>query len=447
MGLTSSHIVPAERLQVWQWHARPGALSRLTPPFLPITPVQEAESLRSGTSVFQLPVKMKWVVQHQAAGYQVGEQFVDVAASQPMKSATRWRHTHRFADAESSNRIAATRITDIVESHIPACALRSTFAYRQRQLSNDLAFINSLPETKPLVIAITGASGLVGSHLRAQLSTAGHQVVSLTRGKPCAGERHWDPNNPDQDLLRGVNAVAHLAGESILGRFTAEKKRAIRDSRIGPTRKLARLAADSGVSTFVSASAIGYYGTDAGSHPYTEQDGPGAGFLAQVCAEWEEASQVDGLRVVNIRTGLALSGAGGLLPVLKASVAAGAGARFGDGDFWMSWVALDDLTDAYVLSLVDASLSGPINATAPNPVTNAELSATLARLLHRPNFFPLPTLGPKLLLGTEGAAELALANQRVVPAVAQAARWRFRYPTLEAALAHELGKEDLFDNQ
>lgn len=447
MGFTATHTVPAQRSEVWQWHARPGAVSRLTPPFLPMTPVRQAESLRSGTTVFHLPAGMKWVAQHQADGYQVREQFVDEATNQPLKAATSWRHTHTFTDAETTNGAAATRITDTVDTYIPAVALRSAFAYRQHQLSNDLAFINSLPATKPLVIAITGASGLVGSHLRAQLTTAGHRVISLTRGKPSAGERHWNPDNPDQDLLRGVDAVAHLAGESIMGRFTEEKKRAIRDSRVGPTRKLARLAANSGVSTFVTASAVGYYGTDAGDHPHTEQDGPGAGFLAEVCAEWEEASHVDGLRVVNIRTGLALSGAGGLLPLLKASVASGLGARFGGGEFWMSWVALDDLTDAYVLSLVDASLSGPINATAPNPVTNAELSATLAALLHRPNLLPIPTLGPKLVLGTEGADELALANQRVIPAVAQAARWRFRYPTLETALVHELGKERLMDDQ
>ena len=326
---------------------------------------------------------------------------------------------------------------------MPELALRPAFAYRQRQLVKDIEFLQSLPETEPKVIAMTGASGLVGSHLRAQLTTAGHTVVGLTRSEAGPGERHWDPDNPAADLLEGVDAVAHLAGESIMGRFTEEKKRKIRDSRVGPTRKLAQLAADSGVGAFVSASAVGYYGTDAGAKPHVESDGPGRGFLADVCAQWEEASNVDGIRVVNIRTGLALSGAGGLLPVLKASVNAGMGAKFGDGEFWMSWVALDDLTDLYTRVLLDDTVSGPINATAPNPVTNAVMSATLAEVLHRPDFLSIPEFGPRLLLGEQGAEELALADQRAVPARAEEAGWTFRYPTLETALNHELGKETL----
>lgn len=441
-GFTASHTLPFDRERVWQWHSRPGAVVRLTPPFLPMRPVSQARSLRGGTTVFSLPAGQRWVASHQVDGYAPGERFVDEAANQPVRAATRWRHTHTFEDATSGDE-PATRITDEVATTIPAFALRPAFAYRQHQLLEDMRFIASLPETAPLTIAVTGASGLVGTHLCAQLTTAGHNVIGLTRGTPGPGERQWDPEDPAADLLEGVDAVAHLAGESIMGRFTDEKKRKIRDSRVGPTRKLARLAAESGVGTFVCASAVGFYGTDAGERPHTEADGPGEGFLAEVCAEWEDASRAEGLRTVNIRTGLALSGAGGLLPVLEASVRAGLSARFGGGDFWMSWVALDDLTDLYARSLIDASVSGPINATAPNPVTNAEMSSTLAGILHRPDFLPIPTFGPKLLLGAEGARELALADQRVVPAEAEHRGWRFRYPTLEAALAHELGKEQL----
>ena len=214
-----------------------------------------------------------------------------------------------------------------------------------------------------------------------------------------------------------------------------------------PTRKLARLAADSGEEVFVGASAVGYYGTDAGSVSRTEADGPGEGFLAEVCDAWEDAANVDGIRNVHSRTGLALSNAGGLLPVLKASVNAGLSAQFGRGDFWMSWVALDDLTDYYVRALLDETVSGPVNATAPEPVTNAEMSSTLARLLRRPDLFPIPTFGPKLLLGEEGAHELALADQRVLPTVAAEHGWRLRYPTLDAALRHELGREQLLVSQ
>ena len=311
----------------------------------------------------------------------------------------------------------------------------------------DLRFIASLPDAAPKTVAMTGSSGLVGTHLRAQLTTAGHTVIPLVRGSAGPGERHWNMDDPAPDLLRGVDGVIHLAGETIMGRFTEEKKRKIRDSRVEPTRKLARLAADSGVEVFVGASAVGYYGTDAGSVPRTEADGPGEGFLAEVCEAWEEAARVEGLRSVHIRTGLALSSAGGLLPVLKASVNAGFSARFGRGDFWMSWVALDDLTDFYMRALLDETVSGPVNATAPEPVTNAEMSSTLARLLRRPDLFPIPTFGPKLLLGEEGAHELALADQRVLPTVAAKHGWRLRYPTLDAALRHELGREQLLVSQ
>lgn len=443
MGITATHLVPADRDTVWRWHSAPGALERLTPPFLPMRPVSQAQSLRGGTTVFSLPGGLEWVAEHQIDGYVAGSQFVDEAINQPIKAATGWRHTHRFEDTTGPDGEAATLVHDTVSARVPEFALRPAFAYRQRQLIHDITFLKSLPHSEPMVVAMTGASGLVGSHLRAQLTTAGHTVIGLTRGEAGPGERHWDPDNPAEDLLDGVDAVAHLAGESIMGRFTEEKKRKIRDSRIGPTRKLAALAADSAVKTFVSASAVGFYGTDAGHRPHDETDRPGKGFLASVCAQWEEASHVDGIRVVNIRTGLALSGAGGLLPVLKASVSAGMSAQFGDGEFWMSWVALDDLTDLYTRALVDQTISGPINAVAPNPVTNAVMSATLAEVLRRPDFLSIPEFGPKLLLGNEGAHELALADQRVVPARANDAGWAFRYPTLEAALRHELGKETL----
>ena len=445
MGIAASYALPFPRETVWEWHARPGAVTRLTPGFLPMQVTQEARSLRNGVTTFSLPAGQKWVAQHDDTFYIPGTQFVDYAANQPLKAATNWRHTHRFEDSGEG-----TLLIDDVRANLPEPILRPAWAYRQRQLLDDLSFIDSLPETEQLVVAMTGSSGLVGTHLRAQLTTAGHHVIQLVRGEAGPGQRHWDMDNPAADLLEGVDAVVHIAGESIMGRFTEEKKRKIEQSRVEPTRKLATLAADSGVRTFVSASAVGYYGTDAGERKHVESDGPGDGFLAEVCAKWEEASHAgarDGsqhdMRVVNIRTGLALSSAGGLLPVLKASVATGMSARFGGGDFWMSWIALDDLTDMYMRALIDESVTGPVNATAPNPVTNDDMSATLARLMHRPDFLSIPRFGPKLILGAEGAQELALADQRVVPAEAESRGWNFRYPTLEAALRHEMGCEEL----
>jgi len=442
MGIRAEYTLPFDRDTVWRWHTRPGAVTRLTPGFLPMRVQSEAASIRNGTTVFRLPAGQQWVARHCADGYIAGVKFTDVAANQPLRAATGWRHVHRFEDVGEG-----TLLIDDVTARIPEALLRPAWAYRQRQLVEDLRFIASLPDTAPKTVAMTGSSGLVGTHLRAQLTTAGHTVIPLVRGSAGPGERHWDMDDPAPDLLRGVDGVIHLAGETIMGRFTEEKKRKIRDSRVEPTRKLARLAADSGVDVFVGASAVGYYGTDAGSVPRTETDGPGEGFLAEVCNAWEEAARVEGLRSVHIRTGLALSSAGGLLPVLKASVNAGLSARFGRGDFWMSWVALDDLTDFYVRALIDDTVSGPVNATAPEPVTNAEMSSTLAHLLRRPDVFSIPTFGPKLLLGEEGAHELALADQRALPAVAAERGWRLRYPTLNAALRHQLGREQLLVSQ
>ena len=442
MGIRAEYTLPFDRDTVWRWHTRPGAVTSLTPGFLPMRVQSEAASIRNGTTVFRLPAGQQWVARHCADGYIAGGQFTDVAANQPLRAATGWRHVHRFEDVGEG-----TLLIDDVTARIPEALLRPAWAYRQRQLVEDLRFIASLPDTAPKTVAMTGSSGLVGTHLRAQLTTAGHTVIPLVRGSAGPGERHWDMDDPAPDLLRGVDGVIHLAGETIMGRFTEEKKRKIRDSRVEPTRKLARLAADSGVDVFVGASAVGYYGTDAGSVPRTETDGPGEGFLAEVCNAWEEAARVEGLRSVHIRTGLALSSAGGLLPVLKASVNAGLSARFGRGDFWMSWVALDDLTDFYVRALIDDTVSGPVNATAPEPVTNAEISSTLAHLLRRPDVFSIPTFGPKLLLGEEGAHELALADQRVLPTVAAERGWRLRYPTLNAALRHQLGREQLLVSQ
>lgn len=442
MGIHAAYTLPFPREDVWRWHTRPGAVTRLTPGFLPMRVEREAASIRNGTTAFSLPAGQRWVAKHLDDGYVAGHRFTDVAANQPLRAATQWRHEHRFEDAGE-----ATLLIDDVSATIPEAILRPAWAYRQRQLLEDLSFIASLPAVEPKTVAMTGSSGLVGTHLRAQLTTAGHTVVPLVRGEAGPGERHWDMDDPAPNLLNGVDGVIHLAGESIMGRFTEEKKRKIRDSRVEPTRKLAHLAAESGVEVFVGASAVGYYGTNAGSFPHTEDDGPGEGFLAEVCDAWEDAANAQGIRTVNIRTGLALSGAGGLLPVLKASVNAGLTAQFGSGEFWMSWVALDDLTDLYTRALLDETVSGPVNATAPEPVTNAEMSAALAELLHRPNVLAIPKFGPKLLLGSEGAHELALADQRAVPAAAAARGWAFRYPTVDAALRHELGKEQLLVSQ
>ena len=447
MSLTTSHVVPAPRELVWDWHTCPGALTRLTPPFAPITPVTQADKLSDGTTVLALPAGLKWVARHDLSNYRRGHRFTDVCTSAPIKVLANWRHVHEFADHPDG-----TLVTDSVTTRVPGAALRSMFAYRQQQLINDISFLDRIahlqPE-KPLTVAVTGSRGLVGRALTAQLTTAGHEVIQLVRGNPKPGQRKWDPVSPDPDLLAGVDVLVHLAGEPIYGRFRGSHKQAIRDSRVEPTRRLARLVADTpGVSTMVSASAVGYYGPDRGEKPLTESSERGEGFLADVVADWEDATAPvaeAGKRVVQLRIGAVISGRGGLLPVLKALFSTGLGGSFGDGNFWFSWIALDDLTDIIVRAALDAGWSGPVNAVAPNPVLNRELTAALSAQLHRPAIIPIPTLGPAILLGKEGAQELALADQRVIPRMLLDAAHTFRYPTLDRALAHELGGEELFD--
>ena len=296
----------------------------------------------------------------------------------------------------------------------------------------------------PMTLAMTGASGLVGSALSAFLSTGGHRVVRLVRHPARDGdERQWDPASPAADLLAGIDAVVHLAGASIAGRFTAEHRRAVADSRIEPTRRLAELAAASAVGTFVSASAIGYYGYDRGEEALTEKSERGDGFLADVVEQWEDACEpaaVGGVRVVRVRTGIVQSPRGGTLRLLRPLFSAGLGGRIGDGRQWLSWIGIDDLVDVYHRALWDDALAGPVNAVAPQPVRNSEYTRVLARVLHRPALLPVPSFGPAILLGKQGARELAEANQRVTPTALIKAGHTFRTEDLGLTLRHLLGR-------
>lgn len=438
--LTRSSVVGHPRSEVFAWHERPGAVVRLTPPWLPVRVVQEASSLADGEAVLGFPLGLRWVARH--SGYVPPERFVDDLVSAPLRWGVRWRHTHEFRDEG-----ARTRITDTVDTTVPPALLRAMFDYRHRQLGMDLAAQATARNNgdRPLVIAMTGSRGLIGSALAPFLTTAGHRVVRLVRGAPHGpDERRWDPQHPADDLLSGVDAVVHLAGASIAGRFTPAHRAAVRGSRIGPTRALAELAGRTpdGPKVFVSASAIGYYGPDRGDEVLDESSPRGEGFLADVVADWEEATAPAaeaGLRVVTVRTGLVQSPRGGTLQIFHPLFRAGLGGRLGDGRAWQSWIGIDDLVDVYHRALYDPALTGPVNGVAPEPVRNAAYTKTLAGVLHRPAVLPVPSLGPRLLLGEEGARELAEASQRVTPAALLAVGHRFRHPTLEPALRHLLG--------
>jgi uncharacterized protein len=445
MGIEYESVVDHPLADVFAWHSRPGAMPRLVPPWQPMTVVAETPSLAGGQAVLGLPGGLRWVAQHDPSAYDPPHRFVDELSSQgpsswPARIIGWWRHTHEFSEVA-----AGTRVRDRVDTTVPAAALRSTFVYRHRQLAQDLA-AHRAAGLDPMVVAITGASGLVGSALSAFLSTGGHRVIRLVR-RPARNdlERQWNPDSPAPDLLSGVDAVVHLAGASIAGRFTDRHKAAIRDSRIEPTRRLADAAAlaDGGPATFVSASAIGYYGFDRGDALLGEESVRGTGFLADVVADWEAATAPAaeaGLRVVNVRTGIVQSARGGTLKLMRPLFAAGLGGRLGSGEQWLAWIGLDDLLDVYHRALYDARLRGPVNAVAPEPVRNADYTRALAGVLHRPARLPVPSLGPRLLLGEQGARELAAANQRVVPTKLETLGHRFRRSKLTDALAHELGQ-------
>lgn len=303
----------------------------------------------------------------------------------------------------------------------------------------------------PSHVAITGASGLVGRALVASLETAGHRITRLVRRAPAtASEVRWDPEaGTDLTDLGAVDAIVHLAGESIAGgRWTARRKEAIRASRVRGTASLtaalARMSRPPRV--VISASAVGIYG-DRNDELLTEAAASGTGFLADVGREWEGATgpaEAAGIRVVHTRFGIVLSRDGGALGKMLTPFRLGLGGRLGSGRQWMSWVALDDVVGGIEHALRTDALRGPVNVTAPTPVTNAEFTATLARVLHRPAVIPVPATALRLVLGELADAAL-LTGQRVIPAALLASGYRFHFPTLASALQHLLGAGALPD--
>ena len=294
-------------------------------------------------------------------------------------------------------------------------------------------------------ILVTGASGLVGSALVPLLTTDGHEVVRLVRSAPGSGDVPWDPDagTLEAEALEGFDGVVHLAGENIAsGRWNAEKKRRIRESRVRGTLLLARTLAalERPPRVLVSASAIGFYG-DRGDEELTEQSPAGSGFLSEVCREWEaatEAAEAKGIRVVHARLGVVLSRAGGALAKMLTPFRLGVGGVVGNGRQYMSWVTLDDTAAALGHLLATETASGPVNMAAPAPVTNREFTAVLGRVLRRPAVFPVPGFVARLMFG-EMADALLLASTRVKPDNLLASGYAFRHRSLAEGLRHVLG--------
>lgn len=448
--------IEASAETVFRWHARPGAFERLTPPWVRVTVVHRTDGIQDGARVSldlrMGPAHIPWVVEHR--DYQEDRQFRDVQLSGPFR---RWEHTHQFEPDGPS----ACYMQDRVEYALPLGPvgellgarfvedeLERFFVYRHRVIKSDLVTHAGRASAAPLRVLVTGSSGLIGSSLVPFLTTGGHGVARLVRAaeSPRPDVLTWDPAagriNPAD--LEGFDAVVHLAGESIGSlRWSPEKKERIRRSRIGGTRLLCETLA--GLArpprVLVAASAVGWYGHRGGEVLHEESD-PGSGFLADLCREWEAATKPaadQGIRVVNLRFGVVLSPAGGMLARLLPLYLAGLGGPLGSGWQYVGWIAIDDAVGAIHHALTTASLSGPVNAVSPYVVINRDLNRTLGAVVRRPSFLPVPAFAARLAFG-EVADEVLLASARAEPRRLVDSGYSFLYPDLEIALRHVLGR-------
>lgn len=471
-----SVALPDSAEEVFAWHARPGILERLTPPWDNLTIEEHAPSLGNGTrTTFRIgagPMRPRWVAEHYDVNPPSG--FRDRQIEGPFK---RWEHQHRIEP-----RPDGCMLEDRVEYVVPLGLLgRSVagswirgklaraFAYRHRVTLDDITAHKALRArgARPMKILVTGASGLIGSALVPFLTTGGHTVIRLVRRSapqsgahtppqagtegqsapdPHHGEAHWDPpaGTIDTTALEGIDAVVHLAGEPIPGKWDPAKKIRIFESRARGTRIVADAIAklERPPRVMVSASGIGYYG-DRGDEALDEGSSRGEGFLSEVCRDWESATRAAterGVRVVHARIGMALTSAGGALQQMLPGFRAGVAGPLGSGAQIISWVSLDDVVGAMAHALFTDALEGPVNVVAPCPASNAELTRTLGRILRRPAIVPVPEPLLRLAFG-ELADEAILASARIAPRRLEETGYHFRHPTLEGALRHTLGEE------
>ncbi len=447
--------MPVSADALFAWHEREGAFERLAPPWQRIEPVSADPSVRDGTRrTFRLrqgPFSVTWVARHQ--DYQAGRQFADVQEQGPFAA---WRHTHRcestatgsVLDDHIAYRLPLGALGQAIAGGTVDKMLDAMFAFRHARTAEDLSRHAPYADLPRLTVAVTGATGMVGRQLCAFLTTGGHTVRPVVRRKSgAANEILWSPaeGTIDAAALEGVDAVVHLAGENIGGaRWTPEFKRQVLASRVQGTELIAKTMAglQRPPRVLVSASAIGLYG-DRGDEPLTEDEPRGAGFLADVCEAWEAATApavAAGIRVVNLRIGVVLAAQGGALPQMLLPFKLGAGGPLGSGRQVMSWVGLDDVIYAIHHAIRTESLRGPVNLTAPNPLTNAALAKVIGNVLHRPALLPTPAFALRLVLGRQKADEMVLAGQRVVPRRLLDSGFRFQFSEAEAALRFTLGR-------
>lgn len=463
----SVHLdAPPER--AFDWHARPGALQRLVPPFDPVRvlaarPAPDGDPIGVGArvelAVGPQPCARRWNAVHTAC--EPPDLFVDEQERGPFAA---WRHSHRFErDGDG------TRLVDDVRYRLPLHALASplaggfvrralerTFRYRHMTTTNDLAdhaaARERLGHDRPLRILVGGASGLVGTGLCAFLSTGGHEVVRLVRHEARdASEIAWDPEHGvlDPRAVGGFDGVVNLSGAGIAeGRWTDARKRLIESSRVASTTTLARalVASDEPPAAYVQASAVGYYddgGFERGEDEPLDESAPvGDGFLPRVCQAWEEAAAPlaeAGVRCAFARLGIVLTPKGGALAKMLLPFKLGLGGPVGSGRQGLGWIAYDDALAAFLFLLTDPGAEGPFNVVAPEPIRQREFARVLGRVLRRPAIAPLPGFAVSALFGELGRT-LLLRGPLVVPKRLEERGFRHRHGDLEGALRHVLGR-------
>lgn len=458
-------VMPCDARTLYDWHARPGALERLQPPWQRVrvverTPGADHPRIGEGARVrLQLrmgPWSVPWIAQH--ADHRPGERFTDRQLVGPFD---RWVHEHRFESVDERT----SRLVDHVSYQPPGGALGAAllggrirreldrlFWYRHRRTRLDLARHAHGPA--PMTVAIAGSSGMIGSALAAFLATGGHRVVRLVRRRPDPApldgleQRWWNPHAHEicPYALAGVDAVVNLCGQDVSrGRWTPARRTQLLASRVRPTRTLADAIASLPSSdrprVLINASGAHAYG-QGGDRPLTEADGPGDGFLAHLVQRWEAATrpaQAVGVRVVHARLGIVLGATGGVLARLRLPTLLGLAGPIGSGRQWWPWIGLDDAIGAIHHMLASDRLHGPVNVCAPNAATANDVIAAIAQALRRPSALGLPAGVARCLLGRQKAQELLLASLRAEPRALEAAGFRWLHPTLLEAVGWELG--------
>ncbi len=452
---SKSSAFPCTPEELYIWHSRPGALQRLTPPWDKSKVIGQHGGIDPGAEAFvQIrvgPFPRTWHARHIQAD--PGRLFQDIQEKGPF---SKWEHTHLF-----SKTAQGCKLEDSIRYRLPAQALlpqfvdnhvRSTlermFTYRHNTLREDITSHQKY-SSKPLRILVTGGSGTLGQALAPFLSTGGHEVWFLVRRKPQhnAREVYWNPaqDEIDDKALPPIDGVIHLAGENIgSGRWTAQKKQRIIDSRVQGTGLIARTIAamNPRPKVMLSASAVGFYG-DCMDCLITEEAPAGNDFISEVCSLWESAAapaKQAGIRTVLLRIGVVLTPRGGALQRLLYTRPFGFARCFGTGDQYISWISIDDMINAILHALVTDSLEGPVNIAAPAPATNRELLHTLAEIAGLPL---LPGVPAGLLKAVYGqmATEVLLSGCRVTSEKLEQSGFTFRHPTLQQALSTLLGKQ------